>query len=495
MKEKRAIKFYLDESVNNIKKDKIMRFLKECQKVENYLLQYYWQNENFKIVISANTQIDFNYKNEISYKYTEPKLKSHHFQQVLQQVYKQLKSLQMNIINKIHFKFKDDKIKQRIYNYCSGFCFDWDYLNKYINKQLKSFKRKDKNYYDFLLEVNNYLTNKDLFNELKQDVEDRFYEIKSKYNIPQKKEYQIWCNTALTVDVELKEFQWVFTIDNNTPISTWCGRPIFDKMIIPVKFSEYHKQRLDGKKLANSFNLRLNKYNKIELIGVYEVEIENEVNEITNTVGIDIGLKKLIVSSDGEIVEQNPKILKKLSKIVKKQKNRQCLQSHLQKKLNDESFMLSDKHYLKMQTRLSTFVKTDNRYKIKQFLEGRENDLIVMEDLDIGYSKTHSKQVNYLLKRLGIQGIKNSLLDYCKKLGINTQLINPAFTSQQCPICGYISKENRKTQEMFSCVKCNHTDNADHNASINIRERINNKKITLNMPTWKVAQVLGVEGY
>ena len=66
--------------------------------------------------------------------------------------------------------------------------------------------------------------------------------------------------------------------------------------------------------------------------------------------------------------------------------------------------------------------------------------LIVMENLEIGYSKTHSKKVNYLLKRLKIQNIKTHLLKYCNDYGINTAKINPAFTSQQCPVCRSISK-------------------------------------------------------
>lgn len=47
----------------------------------------------------------------------------------------------------------------------------------------------------------------------------------------------------------------------------------------------------------------------------------------------------------------------------------------------------------------------------------------------------------------------------------------PAFyTSQQCFRCGHTSAENRKSQAVFSCTQCGHTDNADHNAALNIRE-------------------------
>lgn len=43
-------------------------------------------------------------------------------------------------------------------------------------------------------------------------------------------------------------------------------------------------------------------------------------------------------------------------------------------------------------------------------------------------------------------------------------LVNPAYTSQTCSMCGYTDKRNRKSQAVFQCVRCGHTDNADHNA-------------------------------
>jgi len=46
--------------------------------------------------------------------------------------------------------------------------------------------------------------------------------------------------------------------------------------------------------------------------------------------------------------------------------------------------------------------------------------------------------------------------------------VNPQFTSQKCSCCGHISKENRRSQSKFKCVKCNFRLNADLNASLNI---------------------------
>lgn len=485
MAKKKAVKFYLDESVNNIKKDRILFFLNECRDMENNLLEYYWNNYN--LILTHQKWIDF-YTNRVML--TEPKMRFQHYMQVLHMVYMELMSIHSRIINSIYFRF-EDKEKQAIYNYCAKFIFDWNRLEKYVVKQIKSYKKKDIKYYNFLCKVQSIIDNKEQYNILKSDIENKFFEIKNKFKQPVKKELQIHCNTSHTTKVETKEFQWIFTIDSNTVLSGKRNKAIFEKLIIPIKFSNYHKKLLENQELANTFTLRLNKYNRIEIIGCYEVETDKQSkNEIKDIVGIDIGLNKLITCSDGEIVEQNPKILNKLNRIVSKQANRQRLEEHLKIKLKDENYKLSDNRYLRSQTKLSTFVKTDNRYRIKQFLKGRENDLIVMEDLKIGYSKTHSKQVNYLLKRLKIQNIKNDLIKYCNENNINIAKINPAFTSQQCPVCGNISKENRKMQETFCCVNCGHTNNADLNASINIKNRYGDDRIKITTPYWMVKNIL-----
>ena len=46
--------------------------------------------------------------------------------------------------------------------------------------------------------------------------------------------------------------------------------------------------------------------------------------------------------------------------------------------------------------------------------------------------------------------------------------VNPAYSSQRCNRCGYISPINRKSQSDFHCQKCDNIDNADLNASKNI---------------------------
>ena len=50
--------------------------------------------------------------------------------------------------------------------------------------------------------------------------------------------------------------------------------------------------------------------------------------------------------------------------------------------------------------------------------------------------------------------------------------VDPKYTSQTCPMCGFVSRDNRKTQADFVCISCGYQDNADHNGAVNILARI-----------------------
>ena len=64
-----------------------------------------------------------------------------------------------------------------------------------------------------------------------------------------------------------------------------------------------------------------------------------------------------------------------------------------------------------------------------------------------------------------------SFIDYkARRNGVPVGLINPAYTSRTCAVCGCCEKRNRKTQALFSCISCGHQAPADSNAAVNIRD-------------------------
>jgi putative transposase len=50
-------------------------------------------------------------------------------------------------------------------------------------------------------------------------------------------------------------------------------------------------------------------------------------------------------------------------------------------------------------------------------------------------------------------------------------LVDAAYTSRTCRVCAHESADNRKTQALFACVACGHTENADVHAAKNILAR------------------------
>jgi len=46
--------------------------------------------------------------------------------------------------------------------------------------------------------------------------------------------------------------------------------------------------------------------------------------------------------------------------------------------------------------------------------------------------------------------------------------ISPQYISQTCPQCDHVSSGNRKTQQVFRCIVCGYTENADLVAAMNI---------------------------
>ena len=50
-------------------------------------------------------------------------------------------------------------------------------------------------------------------------------------------------------------------------------------------------------------------------------------------------------------------------------------------------------------------------------------------------------------------------------------VVDPAYTSQICPVCGVVDAGNRPSQAVFHCLHCGHKAHADVNAAQNILAR------------------------
>jgi IS605 OrfB family transposase len=104
------------------------------------------------------------------------------------------------------------------------------------------------------------------------------------------------------------------------------------------------------------------------------------------------------------------------------------------------------------------------------------NVLVVLENLDVNdfkLSRENNKMVSMWSRAKIVRKLEETLLAN----GIEVAYVDPAYTSQACPICHNINKKNRDGED-FLCTCCGHKADADNNAGVNIANRYNDTEIS-----------------
>ena len=132
----------------------------------------------------------------------------------------------------------------------------------------------------------------------------------------------------------------------------------------------------------------------------------------------------------------------------------------------------------------------DVQHKVSRRLV-EENDIVAIEKLNLaGMSKKAKAKIDphnpgeylpngqsakkSLNRKLRLSALSQfgEYLHYKARLsGGQVVEVDPKNTSRRCSSCGHVAQENRESQAAFLCKKCGHSDNADHNAALNILAR------------------------
>lgn len=210
-------------------------------------------------------------------------------------------------------------------------------------------------------------------------------------------------------------------------------------------------------------------------------QVEQEVNEpkhnSTSAVGIDMGIAKFITLSDGSY-------LKPLNAFRKHEKRLAIEQRKLSRKVKFSANWQKQKTKIQKLHTLIANCRKDYLHKASHHIS-KNHAMIAIEDLRVsnmsksakGNSEEHGNNVK------AKSGLNKSILDqgwyefrrqleYKQLWSGGLVVAVPAqYTSQTCPCCGHVSKDNRKTQAYFECIECGYTNNADIVGALNILER------------------------
>ena len=224
----------------------------------------------------------------------------------------------------------------------------------------------------------------------------------------------------------------------------------------------YHKRLQRYKDKIRSATLSKTKSGKYFLSILVELPQEEIIKfEYTNKhVGIDLGIKDFVITSDGEVFENKHFFKKQDCKIAK-------LQRQLSKKQKGSNNR--NKQRIKIAKAFERLTNKKNayiHYVVNELLIFY--DTVFMEDLNVqGMLRNH-----HLAKEISEVGFYQFKETLCNKATVNNKqvvFVDRFYpSSKTCSNCGYKKQDLKLSDRFWTCPNCGEYHDRDINAAINI---------------------------
>jgi putative transposase len=219
------------------------------------------------------------------------------------------------------------------------------------------------------------------------------------------------------------------------------GRGI--KLLIPCrKHRHFNELAAEGWRLKGSTRLGI----KGDWL-VLDVYFEKEppvLKQEGRQVGLDIGYRKLIATSEGRLI--GPGFRELAGKIQRKK----------QGSLGFQKALIERNEFVNRAVKSLPFSTT--KIFVIENLKGFKN------------GRRFHREFQAKFQRWTYPGLVKRVKLASERLGVQVEEVNPAFSSQTCSRCGIKDKNSRKG-EVFACTSCGYESDADINASVNISRR------------------------
>ena len=244
---------------------------------------------------------------------------------------------------------------------------------------------------------------------------------------------------------------------------SWKGRDIVSiltlegRIVVPIVLSGKYTD-LDLTKIRGEADLLYRK-GEFFLAVCYEVP-GSETYVATDYIGVDLGRKNIATTSDGQMFCGDDCAATRKKYVG------------LRGKYQSVGTKSAHKHLSKIDRRESNFKKNVNHNISKELVsqaKGTGRGIALEELMYIPRLRTANKAFNDAGSKWAFRQLR-SFIEYKAQIaGVPVVLVNPAYTSQRCSVCGFVHEDNRTSQSSFVCLRCGHSEHADLNASKNIR--------------------------
>ncbi|WP_226831602.1 RNA-guided endonuclease InsQ/TnpB family protein [Acidithiobacillus thiooxidans] len=254
------------------------------------------------------------------------------------------------------------------------------------------------------------------------------------------------------------------------------GRSVLPTIFLPrIGWVKFRKSRIIGGEIRNVTVSRDGGHWFVSI--QTEKEIKDPVHPSTTAVGGDRGVANLLTLSDGTMFPPVTAYRDAQKKLVRAQR----------KLAHKVKFSANWKQQKAMITRLHHRIANLRKNILHQVstVISKNHAVVVLEDLKVGNMTSSAKGTvtqsgRNVRQKSGLNrsildqgwGLLKIMLEYkLQRSGGMLLLVNPAYTSQTCSVCGNVDSGNRISQKAFRCRHCGHEAHADVNAAKNILAR------------------------
>lgn len=207
----------------------------------------------------------------------------------------------------------------------------------------------------------------------------------------------------------------------------------------------------------------------------YVEDVDTKVTKLqdyTDGVGIDLGVKTLVTMSNGTIVPniKNFRRIRILKKRLKRLQRKVSRKYHINKcnKHNKTKNIIKLERQIKLIHRSIRNIRINHIRKFVSELVKKQPRYIAIEDLNVK-GMMRNKYLSRDIVNCSFYTIREHLIRKAKELNIEVRIVNRFYPSSKiCSNCGSYKQDLKLSQRVYHCDHCRVQIDRDFNASINI---------------------------
>ena len=231
----------------------------------------------------------------------------------------------------------------------------------------------------------------------------------------------------------------------------------------------------------------------------YTAEVDIHAPLEGDPAGLDAGLSEVFTDERGQRYGEafGPVLVKQSDAICDKGRKRNRLHQlekkarasgKVQKADHIQRFNLGTIKQRRQRRNMQAELERQVNTALHQVLKTRRPAQIITEKLDIR-GPAPSRQLARRVSQWARRTLNERTEFKASSGGSCRKHVNPAYSSQTCPQCGFVHRRNR-SGDTFQCQYCRHRDDADRVAAHNLKARASDPEITLLTPKARVKAIL-----